>query len=692
MNMSSMQAEAYKEEVEELLVEIEETILEIEQAPEDTEPINKLFRAMHTIKGSGNMFGFNDIADFTHHVETVLDKVRDGSIQISKTLINLIFDASDHIKSMIDAAANELEVDMEKGEEIISGFKQFLTGDVDDAHTEEASPLPPPKPETYEEVTYRIRFHPDKDIFNFGTDPATIMDDLRNLGECKVVAHVKEIPALEDFTFDQCYIFWDIILTSDKGENAIKDIFIFFEDSCELNIEIIDEKYDLPDDVNYKKLGEILIEKKDISPQVLDETLGDQKKIGEKLVEANIVDSSAIESALAEQEQVQKVRKKRKEKQSQSSIRVPAERLDSLVDLVGELVTAQARLGQKAIEQNDAELTLISEEIDRLVSGLRENAMSIRMIQIGMTFSSLKRLVRDLSDELGKDIMLTTIGGETELDKTVIEQLKDPLVHIIRNSIDHGIEDPEERLEAGKPPQGTIHLSAEHEGAHVAIHIIDDGRGLDPVKIKAKAIERGVLSTDAEITEKEIYRLIFNPGFSTAKEVTDVSGRGVGMDIVKKNIESLRGSVNVESKLNKGTTITLKLPLTLAIIDGLMVTLEDEFYILPLSTVEECVELDERETNRIKGRNILNIRGEVVPYIRLREKFGLISKPPPLEHIVITEVNHQRIGFVVDNVIGGHQTVIKSLGPAFKNAQEVSGATILGDGTVALILDVNKLV
>lgn len=694
MNKSVMQAEAYKEEVVELLVEIEETILEIERNPEDKEAINRLFRAMHTIKGSGNMFGFNDIADFTHHVETVLDKVRDGSIGVSKELINVILASEDHIKSMINAAANNSEIDIHTGAEIIATLNQFLTGDTGKIEKPEtnAKNFPLPESDTQEEKTFRIRFHPGEGIFAFGTDPATIMDDLRNLGACKIVAHGKDIPLLNDLNPTLCYLFWDIILSTNKGINAIKDIFIFFEDSCQLKIEIIDEPYDFEDETHYKKLGEILVEKDDISANDLDKTLNNQKKIGEKLIDAHMVDASAVESALIEQHQVQEIRKKRKDAQTQSSIRVPAERLDSLVGLVGELVTAQARLTQKSAEHNNSDLISIAEEIERLVSSLRENTMSIRMVQIGITFSSLKRLVRDLSGELGKEIQLTTIGGETELDKTVIEQLKDPLVHIIRNSIDHGIEEPEERIKKGKLPQGTIHLSAEHEGSHVSIHIIDDGKGLDPGKLKQKAIEKGLISADAELSEKEAFQLIFAPGLSTATKVSDLSGRGVGMDIVKRNIESLRGTVSVESQLNKSTTISLKLPLTLAIIEGLMVTIENDYYILPLANVEECVELTWAQTNRIKGRNILNVRGEVVPYIRLRDKFGLNGHPPPLEHIVITEVNNQRIGFVVDHVIGSHQTVIKSLGPAFKNAQEISGATILGDGRVALILDVNRLV
>lgn len=693
MSIPVMQAEAYREEVFELLVEVEETLLEIEKNPEDTEAVNRLFRAMHTIKGSGNMFGFNDIADFTHHVETVLDKVRDGSIPVSRELITLILSSADHIKSMIHAAAGQSETDVNRGNEIISRLEAILQeGGAKVAEQPRLDKIPPPEPETQEEKTYRIRFHPDKELFILGTNPATIMEDLRNLGPCKIIAHGKDIPLLNDLDPTKCHLFWDIILTTERGVNAIRDIFIFFEENSLLQIAIIDESCELSDETDYKKLGEILVEKSDLSAPDLEQILKSRKKIGENLVEADMVDPSLVESALIEQQQVQENRQKRKEAQTQSSIRVPAEKLDSLVALVGELVTAQARLSQKTAEHNNSELMTIAEEVERLVSSLRENTMSIRMVQIGIIFSSLKRLVRDLSEELGKQIVMTTIGGDTELDKTVIEQLKDPLLHIIRNSIDHGIEEPEERIRKGKPPHGTIHLSAEHEGAHVSIHIIDDGKGLDKEKLKQKAIEKGLIGPDAELSDKEAFQLIFAPGLSTANRVSDLSGRGVGMDIVKRNIESLRGTVSVESIPASSTTISLKLPLTLAIIDGLMVTINENYYILPLANVEECVELTAEQANRIRGRNILNVRGEVVPYIRLRNTFGINGNPPPIEHIVISEVNNRRIGFVVDHVIGSHQTVIKSLGPAFKEAHEISGATILGDGRVALILDVNRLV
>ena len=420
--------------------------------------------------------------------------------------------------------------------------------------------------------------------------------------------------------------------------------------------------------------------------------LGEQKRIGELLVDSGLVEPSQVEAALFEQEHIKTVRKKQQQEEQSSGIRVPADKLDTLVNLVGEMVTVQARLSQTVASLDHAELLSISEEVERLTAELRDNTMSIRTMPIGTTFSKFKRLVRDLSNELKKDIALVTEGAETELDKTVIERLNDPLVHLIRNCIDHGIERPEAREAAGKPPQGTVHLSAAHSGANVLIRIEDDGAGLDVEAIRAKAMEKGLIADGVEMTEKEIFALIFAPGFSTATQVTSVSGRGVGMDVVKRSIDALRGSIDISSRKGTGTTITLKLPLTLAIIDGLLVQVGDGHFVLPLSIVEECVELTREDVARTHGRQITFVRDEIVPYIRLRERFVTNGNGPDVEQIVITGSSGGRVGFVVDKVIGEHQTVIKNMGKMYRQVDAISGATILGDGTVALIVDVPKLV
>ncbi|MBU1168779.1 MAG: chemotaxis protein CheA [Proteobacteria bacterium] len=685
------QRKAFKEEAYELLTELETSLLELEENPEDKDQIGRVFRAMHTIKGSGAMFGFDEIADFTHNVETVFDRVRSGQISVTRTLVNLTLSARDHIKALLDASDTEDTVDDSQAKMIIDGLQELLASSESDNADDITINEQHPSVEIL--TTYRIRFTPYPEIFSTGTNPLLLLNELKELGECTIVAHTENIPPLEELRPESCYIYWDIILTTDKDKNAIKDVFIFVEDDSVITIEAVAEEDGFGmTEGGHDKLGEILMKRGELSGENLEKALKSQKRIGEILVNEKLASKTAVKAALAEQSQVKKRIEQRTDLSSASSIRVPAEKLDQLVDLVGELVTVQARLSQKAVNQSDPDLVSIAEEVETLTSGLRDNAMGIRMLQIGTTFATFRRLVRDLSNELGKNIELTTQGGETELDKTVIERLKDPLVHIIRNSIDHGIELPETRRQSGKPETGTIHLSAVHSGAHVLINIRDDGKGLDPDLILKKAIEKGLVQGDEDLTEKEIQSLLFAPGFSTAEKVTDLSGRGVGMDVVKKSIESLRGSIELDSKKGQGTSINLKLPLTLVIIDGLLVKIGAGFFVLPLSSVEECVELP-KETEVMKnGRHILNVRGEIVPYIQLRTEYGIRETRPAIEQVVIMDVNGKRVGFVVDHVIGGHQTVIKNLSKAFKDVEDISGATILGDGTVALIIDVNKIV
>ncbi len=420
--------------------------------------------------------------------------------------------------------------------------------------------------------------------------------------------------------------------------------------------------------------------------------LDSQKRLGQVLVESELVTPGQISSALVEQQQVRQQRQQKKVDAGASSIRVPADRLDYLVDMVGELVTVQARLSQAAATRQDSELTSIAEEVERLTAELRDCTLNIRMLPIGTTFSKFKRLVRDLSLELGKDIELKTAGAETELDKTVIEKLSDPLVHLIRNSLDHGIETPEEREAAGKPATGTVLLEAVHSGDSVVIEIRDDGRGLDPERLLAKAVDKGLVAADSQLAEGEIFELIFAPGFSTAKTVTDVSGRGVGMDVVKRSIDALRGTIGIQSEPGVGTTISIRIPLTLAIVESLLVKVGQDSFVLPLAAVEECVELTREDVAKAHGRNLVPVRGQLVPYIPLRERFAIHEEPPAIEQVVVTGVGGNRVGFVVDHVVGEHQTVIKSLGRMYRDVQGISGATILGDGSVALILDLPHLV
>ena len=687
------QKTVFKEEAYELLAELEEAFLELEERPDDADLVGRVFRAMHTIKGSGAMFGFDTIAAFTHEVETTFDLVREGRLAVTPQLTSLGLLARDHIKVLLDADEAVDATEQAKGAGIIKDFLLLQPP----AQSGKASPEVPgdlsarPSDSLYPDATYRIRFKPHRGLLRNGTNPVRLLDELAGMGPCHIVAQTEAIPLLDQIEPEDCFIVWDVILTTDQGLNAIKDVFIFVEDDCDLTVTVIDEEGDLSPD-GHKKLGEILLERGDIKVEELAALLERQKRIGELLVEENLVSSGAVASALLEQKIVKERRENRAQAQAAASIRVAADRLDTLVDLVGELVTVQARLSQKAVGLKDAELLAVSEEVERLVAELRDNTMSIRMLPIGTTFSKFKRLTRDLSKELGKEVVLTTAGGETELDKTVIEQLGDPLVHMIRNSIDHGIEPPQVRQAAGKPSEGTVHLEAVHAGANVLIRITDDGGGLDAARIRTKAIEKGLIAAEAELNEKEIWQLIFAPGFSTAEKVSGVSGRGVGMDVVKQRIETLRGSLEVESRPGEGTTVTMKLPLTLAIIDGFLVTVGDTPYVLPLAVVEECLELNRSEADQAAERSMINLRGQAVAYLSLRQYFAVDEEVPDFEQVVVTEAGGLRIGFGVDHFIGQHQTVIKSLGRAYRGIREISGATILGDGSVALILDVNQLV
>lgn len=680
------QKKVYIEEAYELLADLEDALLALEQSPDDPEIVGRVFRDMHTIKGSGAMFGFDAIAQFTHHIETVYDLIRQGAVRVDEELISLTLDAGDQIRTMLDASGDNPGTDALRSDGLIRAFQRYL------GETKRPVRQEPRAGELREmpESTWRIRFRPGRNLFENGTNPIPLLRELRGLGKARIICNLKDLPDLSEIDPEACYARWDIVLTTSCGEQEIRDVFIFVEDVSEISLKVIDEG---AGDDAAARLGEILIDRGDIEPGEVDEALKRQKRIGELMVETGRIHTPDVASALAEQEQVREQRRSRNQSQESASVRVASDKLDTLVDVVGELVVVQARLSQALESRGDAELTAIAEEVERLTSELRDNAMDIRMLPIGTTFARFKRLVRDLSAELGKKIEFTTEGSETELDKTVIEKLGDPLVHLIRNSIDHGIEVPGKRLEQGKNEQGKIHLSARHTGAYVTISVSDDGRGLDTEQIRTLAVSRGLISPDAVLPEEELHKLIFTPGFSTARVVTNVSGRGVGMDVVMKNIESLGGSITVDSVKGRGTTVTFRLPLTLAIIDGLLVKIGGDHFVIPLGCVVECEELTHEDIRKNHGRHIVHVRDEIIPYIPLRELYSIGSTPTPdIQQIVITEAGEKRVGLLVDRVIGGHQTVIKNLGKLLKDVQGISGATILGDGNVALILDIGKIV
>ncbi|GAB7022677.1 chemotaxis protein CheA [Salidesulfovibrio brasiliensis] len=731
----------FKEEAYDLLGELEGALLELDETPEDMDLVNRVFRALHTIKGSGSMFGFEDIAEFTHEVETVLDLVRGEEMAVSKDLVNLVFRARDQIQKMLDNADAGEIVDPQEMESILSGLQALVAGEpVPGAESEPAEPdasgemaaVEDAASESSVEETVPVEAEgaeqePNHFLIQVGCrDPeacdeealGAVYEELAKLGEMVIQTRPGDVPGVHG---------WEIRLDTDKGEDHIQDIFLFADSEIDLQVTRYDTVDDMPsgpapatglsaeeepedavqkeaaqedadddDGEEYEdapKLGEILVGEGAVKAEDVEQALASQKPLGALLKEAGKVSDEQVSKAVKRQEKVRESAATKKRQEALSSIRVTAEKLDYLVDLVGELVIVQAQIAQVVSERSDTQLQTLSEELERLSDELRDSTLGIRMLPIGTTFSKFRRLVRDLSSELGKEITLSTNGAETELDKTVIERLNDPLVHLLRNSIDHGIEQPSDREAVGKPKGGMILLSAEHSGGEVLIRITDDGRGMDPDTIKAKAVEKELITADADLTRKEIFKLIFEPGFSTAKQVTNVSGRGVGMDVVKRAIDSLRGTIDIDSQKGKGTTITIRLPLTLAIIDGLQVRVEDEYYVIPLSLVEECVELSnvDRDDDE-SGQRIMHLRGEIVPYVYLRDFFEVEGTNPPIEQIVITGVEGSRIGIVVDTVIGEHQTVIKSLSRVYKDVEGISGATIKGDGSIALILDIPRLV
>jgi two-component system chemotaxis sensor kinase CheA len=671
----------FREEAYELLAELEAALLELENSPEDGELIGRVFRAMHTIKGSSGACEFRDIVAFTHEVETVFDRIRNGKAKATHAIINLTLAARDQIKNLLDCYYRGGAADDEGTKKILAALRELAPEIVVPAP---AALQKPQQEQAATPQTWRIRFRPHADFTAAGMESASLAEELEKLGPCTLVERPEQslrnppVPA------------WDMVLTTDRGKNEILDAFIFVKEACDVTVEQIDDEYEIRE-TTHKKIGEILIERGDATPEQVDQALHATKKVGELLVDAGTV-PPAVESALAEQRHVREVREHRRTAEASSGIRVATEKLDALVNLVGELVTVQARLSQLAAGSENADLLSVAEQVERLIESLRDNTMSMRMVPIGTMFGKFTRQVRDLSSSLGKEARLVVEGADTELDKTVIDRMSDPLMHIIRNCVDHGIERPEEREAAGKPKCGEIHLLAAYSGSNVMIRVQDDGAGLDAAAIRSKAIERGLISANADLSEEQVFDLIFEPGLTTAVSATDVSGRGVGMDVVRRAIVNLRGTISVESVRGIGTTLTLTLPLTLAIIDGFLTRIGAERFIFPLALVEECVDFAAAREGAADNRCLAHVRGAIVPYVRMRDYFRLSSEPGQYEQIVIVRNDGKRVGFVVDDIIGEQQTVIKSLGKFYRQVEGIAGATILGDGTVALILDVPKLI
>ncbi len=653
-------ADTFLQEAEDLLIEIEAAALAIGGENSSGDDIDRLFRAFHTIKGSGAMFGFDRVAAFTHHVETTLDLVRSGRVPLDPSLTPLLLAAKDHIGELLSGQGGSSD-ETAKLVETIQGYCS-VAPDIQLPQVASACVEPVSEEAAGQEFTWNIEFKPAPDLFVCGGNPVALLRDLARLGPCEIRAHVEDIPCLDEIQFDQCYLSWTITLRTASDRDAIRDVFIFVEDGSRIDISRTDDSgVDISADISS-------------SNQLATGTEDTPKP------------------SVVQQPQAPAPPVSRKPQQKESSVRVAAAKLDRLVALVGELVTNQARLAQVASRLDSPELALPVEEIERLVAELRDDVLGIRMMQIGSIFGRFRRLVHDLSTELGKELDLTTEGEETELDKSILDQLAEPLVHLLRNSIDHGIEPADVRLSHGKPRRGTIKLRAEHTGSGVVVTIEDDGRGLNRDAIRARAVERGLISADATLSEKDLLSLILLPGFSTAAAITNVSGRGVGMDVVKKQIDALHGSLVLASQPGKGTKITLTLPLTLAIIEGLLVEIGTHQFIIPMTAVMENVELHRADRLRGNGRNIIPVRGVLVPYIDLRQSFELGGDIAETEKIVIVQHENQRVGLVVERVLGTHQTVIQSLGCFFRRMEVVSGSTVMGDGRVALILDIPAII
>ncbi|HZX33042.1 MAG TPA: chemotaxis protein CheA [Rhodocyclaceae bacterium] len=748
-------------ESRELLDQMEEALLRIEQMPDDADTINAIFRAAHTIKGSAGLFGLDHMVEFTHVAESVLDKVRSLELAINSELVVLFLAVCDHLGILINHVSNG----QAPGEDIhltSASLMEKLRVYLDHEASRQAVVAPAaPEGQVEREDSVgadtdnwhiSLRFHGD--VLRHGLDPLSFIRYLGTFGRiARMVTLTDSVPPLDSLDPETSYLGYEISYQSDASKAEIEGAFEFVRDDSIVRIlpphskvtEYLQHIEGLPEED--MRLGEILVRCGTLTQTELDSVLkfqaaapgDDLRPIGEVLVEQHLVRPRVVEAALDKQKQV-----KEHKGSDGGLIRVNAEKLDQHINLIGELIIASAAIGVNARRANQADLLEAASTLSRLVEEVRDSALQLRMVQIGATFTKFQRVVRDVSRELGKDIRLEISGAETELDKTVVEKIGDPLTHLVRNSMDHGIEPAELRLARGKPAHGTLKLNAFHDSGNIVIEVSDDGGGLNREKILAKAVDRGLVNPDQALSDQEIYALIFEPGFSTADKVNNLSGRGVGMDVVRRNITALRGTVDIDSQEGCGTTMRIRLPLTLAIIDGFLVGVQGSSFVVPLETVVECVELTAAETESARNTNYINLRGEVLPFIRLKELFDIPDTPPaastpagstvfgncspsPLqtsgnsptaaphaavgaegrtldpmlaallqptkrENVVVVRYAGHQAGLVVDSLMGEYQTVIRPLGQVFNGLPGIGGFTILGSGQVSLILDVAGLV
>lgn len=706
------------QESREQLAEMEAGLLRLEQNPDDHDNINGIFRAAHTIKGGSGVIECHFIEAFTHRVENLLDALRNNELAVSPPLATLLLECCDHMVSLIDVLAAEGEAPDAalgaKGDALTERLKGFLDGIGQPGEASANSELAVQDSTVEVESSgggivltdsWHISVRFGENVLRGGMDPLSFIRYLASLGEILGIQTITDaMPVAAEMDPESCYIGFEIQLQTRSSKADIERVFDFVREDCDLRIlppnsklsEYIKHIQELPEDT--MRLGEILVRCGALTQAEVDQGLSEQKssvehaqpgdptaasQLGQILVDHKVVHKEIVDAAVVKQAQVND-----KKAKDARLVRVQADKLDQLIDLVGELVIAGASANLLAQKSKQVDLVEATSVLSRLVENIRDSALQLRMVQIGDTFTRFNRVVRDVSKELGKEIDLVISGAETELDKTVVEKIGDPLMHLVRNSLDHGIEPTALRLERGKPACGRVALNAYHDSGSIVIEISDDGGGLNKEKITAKALERGIIQAGETLSETEIVNLIFEPGFSTVDKVSNLSGRGVGMDVVRRNIQALRGAVDVASIEGEGTTFTIRLPLTLAIIDGFLVGVDKAAYVIPLDTVVECIELK----NLPSDRNFMNLRGEALPFIRLRELFEIPGDAPPRESIVVVQFAGQRAGIVVDQLMGEFQTVIKPLGAMFRHLRGIGGSTILGSGEVALILDVAALV
>jgi two-component system, chemotaxis family, sensor kinase CheA len=639
-------------ECADLLREMEAGLLDCAGGTTDPEKVNLIFRVAHTIKGSAGLFGFDDIVHFVHVVETALDLVRLGRVPMSEELVALLLRCKDHIDALLGpiSAGGRLDAELEARGKELHTLLRMLT-EVDEPAREAcegvSNTASVPVPAAGEDWHVCVRF--GASVLTSGMDPLGFIRYLQTFCEIRALTVLEDqLPPPAEMDPETCYLGFELDLRTGSGKASIESAFEFVREDCTLSVTPIG--------------AASVVQAAPVVPAALARDAQDDP--GRKQAAAGAEHAAAA-----------------------ASIRVDAGKLDYLITRIGELIIAAAGANLLARRSGNSELEESTSTLSNLVEQVREGALQLRMVKIGGTFSRFQRVVHDVSRELGKEIKLVVHGEDTELDKTVVERIADPLTHLVRNAIDHGIEPGDVRVASGKPTVGTVTLNAYHDSGSIVIEVSDDGGGLKRDKILAKAIERGLTEEGRALTDSEVFAFIFEAGFSTAAAVTNLSGRGVGMDVVKRNISALRGSVGIASEEGRGTTVTVRLPLTLAIINGFQVGVGKSSFVLPLESIEECVEFSSESDH-----DFANLRGAVLPFVRLRDVFGTREPASRRQSIVVVKHAGERAGLVVDALLGEFQTVIKPLGKLFRNVACVSGSSILGNGEVALILDVPSLV